>query len=140
MSQVTFDRTCLTFQSHAFSPKALLEQEDIILEYADMFMVAIAEESSNGPVNLTDCYNWVTFDSKWSFGFYCMFLIQISSRGTCFRRALRLRESTETRQMDYDHLRYGVLYCLGLSNIPRIPNTGKDVGASHSTKNQTRCS
>jgi hypothetical protein len=36
----------------------------MILKYADMFMVAIAEESSKGPLNLTECYNWVTFDSK----------------------------------------------------------------------------
>jgi hypothetical protein len=68
MSHGRFDQACLTFQSYAFSPKALLEQEDIILKYADMFMEAIAEESSNGPLNLTDCYNWVTFDGKWSLG------------------------------------------------------------------------
>jgi len=55
--------TRLTSQSHAFSPRALLEQEDIILEYADMLMVAISEEAQKGPVNLTDCYNWATFDS-----------------------------------------------------------------------------
>ncbi|PMD33124.1 cytochrome P450 [Hyaloscypha variabilis F] len=48
--------------SHAFSPKSLLEQEDIVLKYADMLMVAIREESAKGPLNLNDCYNWVTFD------------------------------------------------------------------------------
>jgi len=48
--------------AHAFSPKALLEQEDVVLKYADMFMEAILDESQKGPVNLTKCYNWVTFD------------------------------------------------------------------------------
>jgi len=66
MSYGTIGRACLTIQSPAFSAKALLGQEDIVLKYADMFMVAIAEKSSDGPLNLTDCYNWVTFDGKLS--------------------------------------------------------------------------
>ncbi|TVY81294.1 Cytochrome P450 monooxygenase hmp1 [Lachnellula suecica] len=48
--------------SHAFSPKSLSEQEDIVRKYADMFMVAIKEESDKGPIDLNDCYNWITFD------------------------------------------------------------------------------
>lgn len=48
--------------SPAFSPKALLEQEDVVLKYADMLMVAVSEESRKGPLNLIDFYNWVTFD------------------------------------------------------------------------------
>jgi hypothetical protein len=32
-----------------------------------MLMVAIAEESRKGPLNLNDCYNWVTFDGTLSF-------------------------------------------------------------------------
>jgi hypothetical protein len=64
MSPRLIRKNRLTFQSHAFSPKALLEQEDIILHYANMFMVAIAEESRKGPLDMTDCYNWVTFDGK----------------------------------------------------------------------------
>jgi len=48
--------------SHAFSPKALLEQEDIVLKYANMLMIAIQEESRKGPINFIDYYNWITFD------------------------------------------------------------------------------
>ncbi|RDW86029.1 cytochrome P450-6 [Coleophoma crateriformis] len=48
--------------SHAFSPKALREQEDVILKYADMLMVAILEQSRKGPINLIDFYEWFTFD------------------------------------------------------------------------------
>jgi hypothetical protein len=33
-----------------------------MLKYADMLMVVIREESDKGPLNLNDCYNWVTFD------------------------------------------------------------------------------
>ena len=54
----------LTSQSHAFSPKALLEQEHIIHKYVDMFAVAIAEESRKGPLNFTGWYKWVTSDGK----------------------------------------------------------------------------
>lgn len=56
-------KTELTLQSHAFSPRALLENENIMLKYADMFIDAIVEESYKGPMNLTDLYTWVTFDS-----------------------------------------------------------------------------
>lgn len=52
----------LTSQSHAFSPKNLLEQEDIILRYVNMLMAAMAEESCKGPLDLKQWYNWVTFD------------------------------------------------------------------------------
>jgi len=48
--------------SRAFSAKALLEQEDIVIQYADMLMTAILEESRKGPIDLTTFYNWVTFD------------------------------------------------------------------------------
>jgi hypothetical protein len=34
-----------------------------MLKYADMFMDAVVEESYKGPMNLTDLYTWVTFDS-----------------------------------------------------------------------------
>lgn len=47
---------------HAFSPKALSEQEDMVIKYADMLMTAMNEESRKGPINLKDYYNWVTFD------------------------------------------------------------------------------
>jgi hypothetical protein len=49
-------------RSPTFSPKAFLEQEDIVLEYADMLMVAIAEKSRRGPLNMNKCYHWITFD------------------------------------------------------------------------------
>jgi hypothetical protein len=54
-------------RSPTFSPKAFLEQEDIVLEYADMLMVAIAEKSCRGPLNMNKCYHWITFDGMWSF-------------------------------------------------------------------------
>ena len=52
----------LTFQSHAFSPKNLLEQEDTILRYVNILMASMAEESRKGPLDLKQWYNWVTFD------------------------------------------------------------------------------
>lgn len=48
--------------SHAFSPKNLLEQEDIILRYVNILMASMAEESRKGPLDLKQWYNWVTFD------------------------------------------------------------------------------
>jgi len=47
---------------HAFSPKALSEQEDVVIKYANMLMTAMKEESRKGPINIKDYYNWVTFD------------------------------------------------------------------------------
>ncbi|KAH8786726.1 cytochrome P450 [Hyaloscypha sp. PMI_1271] len=46
----------------AFSSKALFQQQDIVLKYVDMLMIAIQEESSKGPINLKEYYNWVTSD------------------------------------------------------------------------------
>ncbi|KUJ07472.1 cytochrome P450 [Mollisia scopiformis] len=48
--------------SPAFSSRSLLDQEDVVIKYADMLMVAIAEESRKGPLDLDMYYNWVTFD------------------------------------------------------------------------------
>jgi cytochrome P450 len=51
-----------TKQSHAFSSKALLEQEELIQHYADDLMEAIEEKSAAGPINLVEFFNWTTFD------------------------------------------------------------------------------
>ncbi|KAF2814750.1 cytochrome P450 [Mytilinidion resinicola] len=47
--------------SHAFSQKALFEQEDIVIHYADMLMTAILDESREGLIDLEMFYNWTTF-------------------------------------------------------------------------------
>lgn len=46
----------------AFSPKALSEQEHVVIKYADMLVTAIKEGSRKGAINMTDYFNWVTFD------------------------------------------------------------------------------
>jgi len=51
-------------QDPAFSPKALSEQEHVVIKYADMLITAIKEESRKGVINMTDYYNWVTFDGN----------------------------------------------------------------------------
>ncbi|KAF2692138.1 cytochrome P450 [Lentithecium fluviatile CBS 122367] len=48
--------------SHAFSARALLEQEELIQHYADDLMEAIRELGPKGPINLVDAFNWTTFD------------------------------------------------------------------------------
>lgn len=48
----------------AFSNKALFQQQDIVLKYANMLMTAIQEESRKGPINLVDYFNWVTSDGN----------------------------------------------------------------------------
>jgi cytochrome P450 len=52
----------LTKQSHAFSAKALLEQEELIQHYADDLMEAVGERGALGPINLVEFFNWTTFD------------------------------------------------------------------------------
>ncbi|KAE9365500.1 cytochrome P450 [Stipitochalara longipes BDJ] len=46
----------------AFAPKALNQQQDIVLKYVNMLMTAIESESRKGPINLVEFYNWVTSD------------------------------------------------------------------------------
>ncbi|CAK7207444.1 hypothetical protein SEUCBS139899_010254 [Sporothrix eucalyptigena] len=48
--------------SHAFSSKALLDQEDVIQHYANGLVDAIYERCTRGPMNLVDFFNWTTFD------------------------------------------------------------------------------
>jgi cytochrome P450 len=48
--------------SHAFSAKALLEQEELIQHYADDLMEAIGEKGVEGPININEFFNWTTFD------------------------------------------------------------------------------
>lgn len=55
--------------SYAFSAKAILEQEELIIKYADMLTVAIDEEGRKGPLNLVEMFNWTTFDILGELGF-----------------------------------------------------------------------
>lgn len=55
--------------SYAFSAKAILEQEELIIKYADMLTLAIEEEGQKGLVNLTEMFNWTTFDILGELGF-----------------------------------------------------------------------
>jgi cytochrome P450 len=48
--------------SYAFSAKALLEQEDLIQQYADDLCDAVRERGPQGPINLVEFFNWTTFD------------------------------------------------------------------------------
>ena len=55
--------------SYAFSSKAILEQEDVVIGYADMLMTAVEEEGKKGPINLVEMFNWTTFDILGELGF-----------------------------------------------------------------------
>jgi cytochrome P450 len=48
--------------SYAFSAKALLDQEDLIQQYADDLTDAVRERGPGGPINLVEYFNWTTFD------------------------------------------------------------------------------
>lgn len=55
--------------SYAFSSKAILEQEELIIKYADLLTVAIDEGGKKGPINLVEMFNWTTFDILGELGF-----------------------------------------------------------------------
>jgi len=51
--------------AHAFSDKALREQESLIQSHVDMFLEQLEQDSKDplaGKINLADWYNWYTFD------------------------------------------------------------------------------
>lgn len=50
--------------SYGFSTKALRDQEVLIHEYVDMFIRQLANlgESGRKGVNVSEAYNWLTFD------------------------------------------------------------------------------
>lgn len=50
--------------SHAFSARALRDQEDVVHEYVDLLVKQLDKFGVGGlkPINVTDAYNWLTFD------------------------------------------------------------------------------
>ncbi|MCJ1386575.1 hypothetical protein MMC17_009701 [Xylographa soralifera] len=49
--------------AHAFSAKALREQEGIVLRYVEMWLKQLGERAKQGEtVNIVEWYNWLTFD------------------------------------------------------------------------------
>lgn len=50
--------------AHAFSARALRDQEEVLHEYVDLLIKQLGAFGDNGkkPVNATDAYNWLTFD------------------------------------------------------------------------------
>lgn len=50
--------------SHAFSDKALQEQEPLIQKYVDQLVDRLKEVTSEDgqPIDMTKWYNWITFD------------------------------------------------------------------------------
>ncbi|ELR05414.1 hypothetical protein VC83_03574 [Pseudogymnoascus destructans] len=48
--------------AHAFSDKALREQEPLIKGYVDLLIQRLHERSSTGPLDMVSWYNWTTFD------------------------------------------------------------------------------
>lgn len=48
--------------AHAFSAQGLREQENHINHYADLFISGVAEHGKKAPVNLTEWFNWFSFD------------------------------------------------------------------------------
>ncbi|OBT52420.1 hypothetical protein VE04_06896 [Pseudogymnoascus sp. 24MN13] len=48
--------------SHAFSDKALREQEPLIKGYVDLLIQRLHERANSGPLDMVAWYNWTTFD------------------------------------------------------------------------------
>ncbi len=50
--------------SHAFSTKSLRDQEDVVQKYVDGFMRLMARLGENGKtaLNMSETFNWLTFD------------------------------------------------------------------------------
>ncbi|KAL1854759.1 hypothetical protein Daus18300_011355 [Diaporthe australafricana] len=50
--------------SHAFSARALRDQEDVVHQYVNLFVKQLGKFGAGGlkPVNATEAYNWLTFD------------------------------------------------------------------------------
>lgn len=48
--------------THAFSEKAMREQEPLIQEYVDLLMNSLHETAEEGPQNMVSWYNFVAFD------------------------------------------------------------------------------
>lgn len=50
--------------AHAFSARAMVEQQPFINEYIDLFLQRLRENGDNGtkPLNLTKWFEWATFD------------------------------------------------------------------------------
>ncbi|KFY23056.1 hypothetical protein V493_06128, partial [Pseudogymnoascus sp. VKM F-4281 (FW-2241)] len=65
-SLITADRANHSRQrrliSHAFSDKALREQEPLIKGYVDLLIQRLHERASAGPLDMVSWYNWTTFD------------------------------------------------------------------------------
>jgi cytochrome P450 len=47
--------------AHAFSAKALKEQTDVVLQYADLWIQQLAKVGQQD-VDIVPWYNWLTFD------------------------------------------------------------------------------
>lgn len=48
--------------AHAFSEKALREQEPILESYVDTLISRLKDKSADGPVDVVEWFNWTTFD------------------------------------------------------------------------------
>ena len=48
--------------AHAFSEKAMREQEPLIQEYIDLFMRSLHAAAEEGPQNMVSWYEFVAFD------------------------------------------------------------------------------
>ena len=48
--------------AHAFSEKAMREQEPLIQGYVNLLMKSLHKAAEKGPLNMVSWYNFVTFD------------------------------------------------------------------------------
>lgn len=50
--------------SHAFSARALRDQEDVVHQYVNLLVKQVGNFGAGGlkPINVTEAYNWLTFD------------------------------------------------------------------------------
>lgn len=51
--------------SHAFSERALRDQEGFLQLYVEKFINGLRKNASNGPQDMVQWFNWATFDSEY---------------------------------------------------------------------------
>lgn len=67
--------------SHAFSARALRDQEEVLHQYVDLMIRQLEKLGDGGrkAVSMTDAYNWLTFDLIGSLLFTPVFFGRVSS-------------------------------------------------------------
>lgn len=109
--------------SHAFSSRALRDQEDVVHQYVDLLLEQLNSLGACGriPVNATEVWNWLTFDiigktPQMSLSFPPQTIVSdLLRRGLGVWRALRLPLWWLKPRSQYE-LRLPYVYCCAKSS------------------------